>query len=175
MLHFLKKTDMANKIFYLVTYRSRKNSESYTKIRISKSREIKDRYLNKIGYDVTSCGLGYEKLEDLVKYEDLFICKECGQVSSRRFNNLLDKDTCIHCSIWLNLISKNNKSTIITTTYERYTISPDSDGPGFKGFGGRQFNIQMLDGSEIITKNLWHQGIIPIRFRHLVVPNAFTI
>lgn len=164
-----------SKIFYLVTYRSRKDGESYTKIRISKSREIKDRYLNKMGYDVTSCGLGYNKLDNLVKEEDLFICKECGQISSRRFNNLLNNETCIHCSIWLGLISKNNESTIITTTYERYTISPGSNGPGFKGFGGRQFNIQKLDGTEVVTKNLWHQGVIPKRFRNLVIPNALPI
>lgn len=164
-----------SKIIYLITFRSRKDGESYTKIRISKSREIKDRYLNKMGYDVTSCGLGYNKLDDLVKEEDLFICKECGQISSRRFNNLLNNETCIHCSIWLGLISKNNESTIITTTYERYTISPDSNGPGFKGFGGRQFNIQKLDGTKVVTKNLWHQGVIPKRFRNLVIPNALPI
>src|SRR5205823_2378018 len=42
----------------------------------------------------------------------------------------------------------------------------------FRGFGGTRFVIEMFDGTRFVTTNLWTQGEIPDRFRHLLPDNA---
>ncbi len=44
---------------------------------------------------------------------------------------------------------------------------------GFRGFGGREFRIRFYDGrTDVVTRNLWHQGIIPEHYRALLPDNA---
>lgn len=48
----------------------------------------------------------------------------------------------------------------------KYYIDPDeSDAAGFKGFGGRKFKIRFNDGTEVTTRNLWHNGEVPDEWR----------
>ena len=165
------------KSFYLISYTDIKTNEKYTKIRITKAdqlRSLDGRYFKYPKYLVNSIGIKYDSLKELYEGEELFICKTCGQIASKHYYNLRE-DTCINCSIWLNLIDANDDNTIITEDYERYHIVPDNPNATFKGFGGREFTITKMDGSQIITRNLWHQGFIPQRFRHLVIPNTKLI
>lgn len=43
------------------------------------------------------------------------------------------------------------------------------------GFGGREFNIRMNDGTEIFTNNLCHGGDIPENHREILCDNAVFV
>lgn len=45
----------------------------------------------------------------------------------------------------------------------------------FLGYGGREFNIKMNDGTEIFTNNLWHGGNIPENHREILCDNAVFV
>ena len=162
------------KLFYLVSFMNHDTQERYTKIRISTSRRATGLLINNPNYLITSVGRAYHSLEELYKEEQLTFCKECGQIHSRNYNSLRE-DTCIICSIWLDMIDKNNDKTIITQDYNRYQIGEEDSISHFRGFGGRKFIITKTDGSIITSSNLWYQGVFPIRFRHLVTPNTISI
>lgn len=165
------------KSFYLISYTDIKTNEKYTKIRITKAdqlRSLDGRYFKYPKYLVNSIGIRYNSLIELYEREKLFTCKTCGQIASKRYNNLRE-DNCIFCSIWLDMLDANNKNTIITEDYQRYQIAPDAPSSVFKGFGGKKFTITKTDGSQVITHNLWYQGHIPERFKHLFTPNTKSI
>ncbi|MGW4792213.1 hypothetical protein ACWEPC_07335 [Nonomuraea sp. NPDC004297] len=44
---------------------------------------------------------------------------------------------------------------------EHYAIGGDTG--GFRGHGGRHFDIEWFDGRRATTQNLWHQGTVPPR------------
>lgn len=46
-----------------------------------------------------------------------------------------------------------------------YISTRESDAAGFEGFGGRKFTICFNDGTEITTRNLWHNGEVPDEWR----------
>jgi hypothetical protein len=46
---------------------------------------------------------------------------------------------------------------------------------GGLGHGGREFKIRMHDGREIVTRNLWGQGKIPLEYREVLPDNAVFI
>ena len=78
-------------------------------------------------------------------------------------------------SYW-NALSARGKSNIIKPVicnWDHYVIG-DENSP-FKGFDGRKFKITYLDGSEVHTSNLWHQGIIPEEFRSLFTNNVSSV
>ncbi|WP_433235329.1 DUF6197 family protein [Streptosporangium sp. CA-135522] len=54
---------------------------------------------------------------------------------------------------------------------EHYLIV-DETCSGFRGFGGRRFDIEFFDGRTATTWNLWHQGTIPARWRDRYPDNA---
>lgn len=55
-----------------------------------------------------------------------------------------------------------------------YRLGPNKPGRGeFKGFGGRRFEIEWLDGRpSVVTNDLWYQGRIPDKYRILLPDNA---
>lgn len=53
-----------------------------------------------------------------------------------------------------------------------YSLPVDIDIPRFLGFGGRRFKIQMFDGREFETTNLWSQGAIPKTYLPFFPDNA---
>ncbi|MEV0556320.1 hypothetical protein AB0I27_23060 [Streptomyces sp. NPDC050597] len=57
---------------------------------------------------------------------------------------------------------------------EHYVLGDDKpDYPkAFKGFGGRRFAIEFLDGRRIVTHDLWHQGVVPPKWRERYPNNA---
>ncbi|MEV4748997.1 hypothetical protein AB0K21_21685 [Streptosporangium sp. NPDC049248] len=54
---------------------------------------------------------------------------------------------------------------------EHYLICGDETG-GFRGYGGRRFDIEFFDGRTATTRNLWCQGTIPPRWRDRYPDNA---
>jgi len=92
-----------------------------------------------------------------------------------------------------------NGHALITPEYMHYTVHKDSANPGQgDGFGGAEFRIELLlstaywdleklgfrvkilgdaldagtDRYILETQNLWQQGTIPERHRHLFTPNC---
>jgi hypothetical protein len=58
---------------------------------------------------------------------------------------------------------------------EHYLIGDGTDGcpeDGFLGFGGRRFEIEFFDGRKVTTRDLWHQGVIPPKWRERYPDNA---
>ena len=64
-------------------------------------------------------------------------------------------------------------SICVRVNHEHYCIEEEGIGTyGFKGHGGRKFHIKFFDGREVITDNLWYQGVIPPKYRELLPDNA---
>jgi hypothetical protein len=40
------------------------------------------------------------------------------------------------------------------------------------GFGGKRYVVKFLDGTEVVTHNLWHRGTVPDDLRELLSDNA---
>jgi hypothetical protein len=60
-----------------------------------------------------------------------------------------------------------------------YTIGDGHSSHGFQGFGGREFHIEFFDGRTVTTRDLWHHGVVPPKWRErwpdnakFVTPNA---
>lgn len=57
-----------------------------------------------------------------------------------------------------------------------YRIEPEgNDELGFRGFGGRRFVIRKHNGEEIVTTNLWYQGVIPPKWRAVLPDDAVFV
>jgi hypothetical protein len=44
-----------------------------------------------------------------------------------------------------------------------------------RGYGGAKWRVQFLDGREVETSNLWHQGTVPEQYRRYLPDNAVLI
>ncbi|QCX81163.1 hypothetical protein C9F11_37900 [Streptomyces sp. YIM 121038] len=55
---------------------------------------------------------------------------------------------------------------------EHFMLGDDRPGDGFKGFGGRRFDIQFFDGRTVTTRDLWYQGVVPPKWRERYPDNA---
>jgi hypothetical protein len=107
-----------------------------------------------------------------------FKCEECEKTEDterwRNGDKLLEQKLCQSCSFWMELVRKAGSRDSVRVDGAHFMIFPDvSDGyRGFVGFGGDRFDIQFKNGRKITTKNLWHQGKIPERFRDRLFDNA---
>jgi hypothetical protein len=80
---------------------------------------------------------------------------------------------CYKCAFWLEQAANKTRVIIVGGTHYRYGGEEKSSA---RGFGGEKFTFRFLsDGSELTTTNLWHQGQIPDRFRHLMPDNAVSV
>lgn len=96
-------------------------------------------------------------------------CRICGNVdrldrwTKSDQTRIMEKENVCHsCAYWFEKIILKDENTVIVNGI-RYTIE-DEDTP-FKGFGGKEFNIEFFDGRTATTHNLWCQGLIPESFR----------
>jgi len=67
-------------------------------------------------------------------------------------------------------IDQADPSERVVVDSEHYLIGGGTD--GFLGFGGRRFDIEFFDGRKVVTKDLWHQGVIPPKWRERWPDNA---
>lgn len=74
-----------------------------------------------------------------------------------------------HDDYWLE-ISKKDRTNEIVVGNERFEYGPEDERR--KGFAGRKWQITFLDGSVLVTTNLWSQGIVPPKYRELFPNNA---
>lgn len=56
-----------------------------------------------------------------------------------------------------------------------YTIGDTEYPKRGGGYGGAEFEIRFNDGRVVKTRDLWHQGTIPERHRHLYPDNAIFV
>lgn len=80
-------------------------------------------------------------------------CHLCGYVQKGDVSG--DEVTCKTCGYWLEQISNRRGAFVIDGDHYR------AGGGG--GFGGRDFKIELFDGTEY-KGNLWHQGDVPAQF-----------
>jgi len=103
-----------------------------------------------------------------------YTCQCCGKTYIKRLNpEAYLEGKCFDCSFWLRKTdyTEDLADRRVVVDGEHYMISVET-GPGFRGFGGKQFIIQFFDGRIITTNDLWHQGTIPDRFREMLPDNA---
>lgn len=55
---------------------------------------------------------------------------------------------------------------------QHYLLGEERPGQTGDGFGGARFDIEFRDGRRVTTRNLWHQGAIPPRWRWRYPDNA---
>lgn len=80
-------------------------------------------------------------------------------------SKIMEKENvCNSCAFWLEKIALTDENTVVVNG-TRYTIGKEDPTLYFKGFGGREFNIEFFDGRKVVSHNLWCQGNIPERFR----------
>lgn len=110
-------------------------------------------------------------------------CKICSSEIERDLGDyeiLMKKELCWKCHYWWLWIECKTAGDIfqgkqiIRANHNHFVVYTDviSD-TDFQGFGGRQFKLKIItSGITITTKNLWHQGEIPSRFRKHLPDNA---
>lgn len=97
-------------------------------------------------------------------------CKICGneyrvdRYVKGDIRSIMEKENvCFQCAYWLEKIMLTDENTAIINGI-RYTIEKENQIGQFRGFGGREFNIEFFDGRKVTTHNLWCQGKIPETF-----------
>lgn len=132
-------------------------------------------------YNSISCG--YDTEDELRKKSGIpdKPCIICNSPFSTTYNepcrtNLLKSNMCFSCDFWNNIISKKDKKLIMGgVVYVDSGMVDLSKTGGFIGHGGREFTIEKNDGTIITTNNLWCNGAVPARFKHLLPDNAKSI
>jgi hypothetical protein len=104
-----------------------------------------------------------------------FLCKICGKADNpNNWIGGLPEGLCFYCAFWTEKLEEYNKgaaSKVVVIAGHMYYIGEekyvgDTAYPTWRGFGGRRFKIHRFDTDETIeTTNLWHNGVIPDRFR----------
>jgi hypothetical protein len=97
-------------------------------------------------------------------------CKECGTQLESVPDWVINPPTlCYNCYFWTDLFKHFPNKVVISG--KCYHIDPNENSE-FKGFGGRKFKIQFLDGTLVETTNLWYNGTIPEHFLGRFPDNA---
>ena len=71
---------------------------------------------------------------------------------------------------WRDQLSDRSNAVVINGVH--YRIGPANGNPLNRGFGGRQYGIEFLDGRRVTTRNLWYQGPIPPKYLIQIPDNA---
>lgn len=125
---------------------------------------------------------GYDTEEDLRRKNEVLDepCKHCGgliKANYTEYGPILRKSlNCFSCQIWEDrsreiLVPGHNKVILGENFYSIGEELPPGHA-GFRGFGGRKFTFEMLDGSTVVSTNVWYGGEIPPHMKHLLPDNA---
>jgi hypothetical protein len=78
-------------------------------------------------------------------------------------------------AFWLDQLQDRDNAVVVDGHH--YRILPDlPDGQSGAGFDGHEFGIRYLgDGREVVTQNLWTQGMVPEAFRALLPDTAVFV
>lgn len=64
-------------------------------------------------------------------------------------------------------VQPDGPERLVTIDHTVYKIAPEHGRtvPGFRGFCGRRFDIELFDGRTVTTTNLWEVGTVPPKWR----------
>lgn len=104
----------------------------------------------------------YELFSKHLEDGKCFFCSECGVVEhiNKKLNN-----KCHTCTTWGKRESEHSESPKIIIKGVMYTDGGNSPNGKYLGFGGTVHTINHKDGTQTITNNLWHGGVIPKKYR----------
>lgn len=132
------------------------------------------------GYDVLHSSVDWNTalmLVDVLSTEPVvpsLICKLCGHRELLTWSHnkeLKEHQMCFTCNFWREVTSDPDRLYIEEADgIHAYLICEESATSMFRGFGGRGFTVEMLDGSVVKTTNLWSQGVMPELWKR--PPNA---
>lgn len=106
------------------------------------------------------------------------LCVVCGKeiektTTEKDVMNLFQN--CYECNFWHDHIYHRFDENVVRVGGSHYIIAPNEEA-GIRGSYGQTYRIRFISGSmkgkEITTTNLWHQGVIPSRFRSIIPDNA---
>jgi hypothetical protein len=127
----------------------------------------------------SSLSRGYDTKDELIEDKGILNepCKECGSPIATDFyqpvkSRLINKNLCHSCNFWDEKKDGQDNKRVVIVNGTHYWIEDDKPNAAFQGFGGAKFSIEFNDGRKVITRNLWCQGDIPIRFRDRLPDNA---
>jgi predicted nucleic acid-binding Zn ribbon protein len=102
-------------------------------------------------------------------------CEVCGKEIDKSLftGNTLCSHECFKEIFWREIVA--NKESYIIANNNCYQIGNEQPMGGDRGFGGKQFFIELLDGKHFITTNLWHQGSVPEKFMAALPNNAVLL
>lgn len=72
---------------------------------------------------------------------------------------------------WDDLLAKDRSKAVVVEG-RHYYIGDGNRSRESSGFSGRTFVIRFHDGREVMTRDLWYQGVIPPVFRDRMPDNA---
>lgn len=105
-------------------------------------------------------------------------CAECGKMDrpprTDRYKDEIDiaqakHACCRECAYWFACIDSVPAMLVIDGRV--YAVGRE-DARGMRGFGGRRFDIEYLDGRRVSSTNLWNGSQVSERFRSRLPDNA---
>lgn len=103
-------------------------------------------------------------------------CKYCGEELTDTEQHFYPVDECFSCGFWSGNYEHDKRGGVqyAIINGHHYLIEPDEPGvtSGFLGFAGAEVKIEFIDGTRVVTRNLWHQGQIPPPWRQSMPDNA---
>ena len=109
---------------------------------------------------------------ELERWRQNGLCVECGDPLNDHWiedvkARVLSEQTCHGCLHWRDLWEGRANPNHLVVDGRHYVIGPvrPPGYRGFLGFGGRRFHIRFHDGREVVTHNLWTQGVVPREWR----------
>lgn len=90
---------------------------------------------------------------------------------------------CFGCAWWHQRAADDLAGAVVAERTpgrrERFWFDPAmpvKDGSaGLRGFGGHRWLVRFADGREVVTNDLWHNGVIPAEFLDLFPVNAVLL
>lgn len=113
-----------------------------------------------------------------VSRPDPYRCRECGIDEHREYFDLREKELCGDCGFWIEKVERAEYVQSIRvegTCYWRGNEDERGLDNSMRGFGGRAFYYVKTDdpGQTVqVAKSLWHNGVIPERFKSRLPDNA---
>jgi hypothetical protein len=116
--------------------------------------------------------------------KDIYHCKICGAPELAHYceqikTEMICGQLCFDCNFWQEKIvwRQNNRPDVYVINGHHYIVHPDAnpddrDAVRWSGHAGRKFVIKPKGRPPFETRNLWHQGEIPERFRNILTDSA---
>ena len=102
----------------------------------------------------------------------MYQCKLCDDNVDELRYPYSTNGMCRSCWFWSSIVENQNEDCIVIKGRHYHIGRSTTTATRLNGFGGRQFVIRKMDGQQVATNNLWHQGEVPQYFRAQLPDNA---